>query len=497
MEKKLEELEKEELIALVRQLLAENAELKARLNRNSSNSSTPPSANPYVKPKSLREKSEKKPGGQPGHKGHGLSLPHAPDQTITLEAEKCAGCGADLQDIDGQVTDTRYKIDFEVKTVVIAYEQTETECPHCGAKTVADMPDNLTATKQYGEGVEAATVLLNQYGNVSVDKTTKLLTSLLDVPISTGTVVNIVNRCAENSEPTLEYIAESLKKSKILNVDETGVRMEGKNAWLHTASNACFTYNTVSQKRGTEGTDANGVLKDFQGIAVHDSLRQYFGYDNCLHALCGAHLLRELTAIIENDGFEWAVQMKEQLKEMKSTADQYKADEKVELSRYYLKKFAEKYRTILEVGESECPRSEERKQTKARNLLERFILYEPEITRFAADFDVPFDNNQAERDIRNAKVKMKVSGGFRSSKGADSFAKVGSIIGSAVKQGKVLFKTISNLFSTSRSKTTGFQPVSFKRVFVFDMLSAEVTYQWQSTSIMDMRNMILNTTSCG
>jgi transposase len=451
MEKKLEELEKEELIALVRQLLAENAELKARLNRNSSNSSVPPSADPYSKPKSLRKKSGKKPGGQPGHEGHGLSLPHAPDQIITLEAEKCAGCGADLQGVDGHVVNTRYKIDFEVKTVVIAYEQTETECPHCGAKTVADMPENLTATKQYGEGVDAAVVLLNQYGNVSVDKTTKLLSNLLEMPISSGTVVNIVTKCAENSEPTLDYIAESLKKSKILHVDETGMRTEGKNYWLHTASNADFTYNTISQKRGREGTDANGVLKDFEGTAIHDSLRQYFGYDNCLHALCGVHLLRELTAIAENEGYEWGLRMKELLEEMKSVVDRYKVEEKMKLSRYYLKKFSEEYREILEIGQTECPRGEERKQTKARNLLERFCAYEPEITRFTADFNVPFDNNQAERDIRNAKVKMKVSGGFRSQDGADSFAKIGSVMGSAAKQGKALLNTISRLFLRPRS----------------------------------------------
>jgi transposase len=460
MEKKLEELEREELIVVARQvitenvrLMAENAELKARLNRNSSNSSTPSSADPYNKPKSLRKKSGKKPGGQPGHKGHGLSLPHAPDQTITLEAEKCAGCGADLRDVSGNIVNTQYKIDFEVKTIVIAYEQTETECPHCGTKTLADVPDNLNATKQYGEGVDAAVVLLNQYGDLSVSKTAKLLSSLLDIAISTGTVVNIVNRCAENSAPTLEHISDSLKKSKILHVDETGVRVEGKNNWLHTASNAEFTYNTVSRGRGREGTDANGVLKEFQGIAVHDSLRQYFGYDNCLHALCGAHLLRELTAVIENDGFEWSTQMKEHLTEMKSTVDRYKADEKVELSRYYLKKFSKKYSEILELGQSECPRGEERKQTRARNLLERFITYEPEITRFTSDFDVPFDNNQAERDIRNAKVKMKVSGCFRSKNGADSFAKIGSILGSANKQGKVLFDTISNLFLNPSSNT--------------------------------------------
>jgi transposase len=126
-------------------------------------------------------------------------------------------------------------------------------------------------------------------------------------------------------------------------------------------------------------------------------------------------------------------------------------DDKLELSRYYLKKFSEKYKEILEDGQLECPRGKERKQSKARNLLERFLSYEPEITRFAVDFDVPFDNNQAERDIRNAKVKMKVSGGFCSKRGADSFAAIGSVIGSAVKQGKALFDTISNLFVNPQS----------------------------------------------
>jgi transposase len=138
--------------------------------------------------------------------------------------------------------------------------------------------------------------------------------------------------------------------------------------------------------------------------------------------------------------------MKKELEEMKAAVDLYKAEDKKELSRYYRKKFGEKYSEILEVGQLECPRAEGRKQTKARNLLERFLSYKPEIMRFTSDFDVPFDNNQAERDIRNAKVKMKVSGGFRSQKGADTFAQIGSVVGSAVKQGKALFDTISNLF---------------------------------------------------
>jgi transposase len=451
MSDELENLSREELIILVKQLLSKISELEVRLRRNSSNSSTPPSANPYKKPQSLRQRSGKKAGGQFNHQGHGFSLPHSPDQTITLKADKCRCCGTDLQGSPYDVVEKRYKIDYQVRTFVFGYEQTAVKCPTCGSNTLSTFPSNVTATKQYGENVDAVVVLLNQYGNVSISKTAKLISNFLSIPISTGAVNGIVTRCAVNSLWTLEYIANSLKQSKILNVDETGVRVEGKNYWLHTASNSIFTYNTVSHKRGIEGTNANGVLKDFQGIAVHDCLKQYWSYENCRHALCGAHLLRELIGIMENDGFQWAYQMKELLEEVKIVVDRYKTEKQAELSKYHLEEFFDKYHKILELGELECPVVETRKQSKARNLLDRFIAFEPEITRFVVDFNVPFDNNQAERDIRNAKVKMKVSGGFRSIGGAVAFAKIGSVIGSATKQSKSLLQTIKALFLTPNS----------------------------------------------
>ena len=246
------------------------AELEARLGMNSSNSSVPPSSSPFSKPQSLREPSGKKPGGQPGHPGRGFKLPHAPDQTIVLEPDHCAGCGADLDGVVGEVSETRYAVDVEVNVIVTAFEQMAMKCPHCGETTVADFPANISSTKQYGEGVDAAVVLLNQYANVSMAKTSKILDHVLGVPISTGTVANIINKCSVHCTPTLEQISESLKKSKVLHVDETGMRVEAQNYWLHNAGNKEWTYNTVSPKRGSEGTDANGVLKNFSGTAVHD-----------------------------------------------------------------------------------------------------------------------------------------------------------------------------------------------------------------------------------
>ena len=440
----------EQLFAVIEQMALEIAELKARLGLNSTNSSVPPSSIPYDKPKSLREPSGKNPGGQPGHTGNGFSLPHAPDQTIVLEPAHCASCGAELDGLVGEVSETRYSVDVEVKVVVTAYEQMEVTCPNCGTSTVADFPANVSSTKQYGEGVDATVVLLNQYANVSMDKTSKLLGHVLGLPISTGTVANIVNKCADNCTPTLEHISESLKKSKVLHVDETGMRVEAQNYWLHNAGNDELTYNTVSPKRGSEGTDANGVLKDFGGTAVHDCWKPYFKYDHCLHALCGAHLLRELNGIIENTGQHWAAEMKALICEMKECVDEYKTgghEKLIGLPDSVLNQFYERYDAILVAAKLECPRAPKRKQSKARNLLERFADYKTEITRFATDFRVPFDNNQAERDIRNTKVKMKVSGGFRTEKGASTFAKISSVIGSAKKQAKNLKNVIKNIFN--------------------------------------------------
>jgi len=226
--------------------------------------------------------------------------------------------------------------------------------------------------------------------------------------------------------------------------------VNGKNHWLHTAGNSEATYNTVHPKRGCEGTDDNGVLKDFTGVAVHDCLAQYFGYENALHAVCNAHLLRELQGVIENRGYVWASDMQAHLRNMKKAADDFAVDGKSALPDDLLVSFAAEYDRILALGETETPRDTgQTKQSKSRNLLERFIRYRAEITRFTKDFAVPFTNNQAERDIRNAKVKMKVSGGFRSDDGAKNFAKISSVISTAAKQGLSAFKTVSDIFNNS------------------------------------------------
>ena len=217
---------------------------------------------------------------------------------------------------------------------------------------------------------------------------------------------------------------------------------------LHTASDGEATYNTIHPSRGQAGTDDNGVLKEFSGTVVHDCLKQYFSYENCVHAVCNAHLLRELQGVIENTGQTWASAMQETLREMKEVVDRYKENDKEELSAYYDKKFSLEYERIIKLGEEENPIIEgEKKRTKSRCLLDRFIKYRAEVFRFSKDFSVPFDNNQAERDIRNVKVKQKVSGGFRSDEGAKDFGKISSVIGTSVKQGLSAFAAVSGILS--------------------------------------------------
>jgi transposase len=451
----LEKLSRNELIDIILSmqdkllaLASKMAQLESQLNMNSTNSSMPPSSDKWKRPQSKRKKSGKKPGGQPGHKGHGLKLKGEPNEIVLHTPTVCEQCGLDISAMEGTVSDSRYTIDIEIRTVTSRHDQVKVVCPICGTVSSGQFPDSLKSRIQYGEGVRAISVLFTNYAMVGYDKTRKILNDMCGIPIRAGTVVNHVKQFTKKSELVLKEISEKLKKASVLNCDETGTRVKGKNQWLHTASNGEATYSTVHPKRGEEGIDDNGVLKAFEGTIVHDFWKSYFKYERCRHALCNAHLLRELQGVIENTGQVWARGMQELLRKMKKVVDGYKEEGKKGLSRYYNKKFALAYRQIVREGEQEVPVIEgQRKRGKARCLLDRFKGYEKEICRFAEDFEVPFDNNQAERDIRSSKVKQKVSGGFRSDEGAKNYGKVSSVIGTALKQGKSAFDAVSGIIA--------------------------------------------------
>ena len=448
----LEKLSKEEIIDLFLTMYnhfqTKITELEARLNLNSQNSSKPPSTDIWKKPKTQRKKSGKKPGGQKGHKGHGLKIQRQPDQTIQHKHKVCKHCKTNLTEIPGTQTDTRYKIDINIQTQLTQHNQITTTCPNCQTQNTPDFPCDLTSTIQYGEGVKAISVLFTHYAMVSYDKTQKILNDIFDIPISTGTIVNHVSEFTQKAEPVLNEIPTRLQGESVLHFDETGVNVNAEKHWLHTASSEGATFITIHPKRGQGGTDDNGVLKEFTGIAVHDCWKSYFKYENCKHVLCNAHLLRELLGVVENTGQVWASQMIVFLRESKRVVDRYKEANQDALSCEYRERFVEQYAQILLLGEQENPLvSGQRKRSKMCCLLDRFIDYSGEVCRFMFDFGVPFDNNLAEWDICNVKVKQKVSGGFRSTQGARNFGRIASIIGTSVKQKKSVYSTIAGIIN--------------------------------------------------
>ena len=451
----IEKLTQAELVELViklckviEELKVENEELKLKLAQNSSNSSKPPSSDGPKKPpaKSLRAKSGKKPGGQVGHKGSGLKIDRQPDVTVVVEPGKCA-CGCDLAGEPTFHADTRYVYDVDVAVTLTKYDIREAVCPECADTVAPEMPAECGGTVNYGHTLRALCVVLTQYACVGIDKTHKILRDLIGLPISTGTIKNIQSQFAGLTGETMEAIKQSLLKSPVVNADETGARVNGKTQWVHVASNSKYTLLTVHGKRGGEGSAAGGVLPGYTGAMVHDFWRAYFGFDKCRHAVCCAHLLRELNALIETGKHEWASEMKNLLLEMKKVVEGYKSEDKSELSRYYKDKFRAKYEGSIQHAKGSIAQSTTRKKTKAENLLKRLDEYRTEVTRFTEDFAVPFDNNQAERDIRNVKVKQKVTGGHRTFDGAVEYANTMSVLGTAVKFGQSVFNTVRGLFA--------------------------------------------------
>jgi transposase-like protein len=453
----LEKLCKDELIDIIlvlqeqiQTMALKIAELEARLNMNSKNSSIPPSSDLWRKPQQQRQKTGKKPGGQPGHKGHGLKITKEPNKTIQLKPTICKHCNnTDFKNTNNNtIIDCRYKIDIKIQTELTRYDQIETICPVCKTTNLGQYPKDITSKIQYGEGVKAVSVLFTHYAMVSYDKTQKILNDVFDVPIGVGTIVNHVAEFVHKSESVLCEIQSQLKDASVLHLDETGVYVGGGIQWLHTASTGEATYVTVHPNRGQVGMDDNGVLKEFRGTAVHDCWKPYFKYEHCKHGLCNAHLLRELQGVVENTGQVWAGLMMDFLRESKRVVDRYKEANQDVLPVDYREGFAEQYIQILLLGERENPLVVGvRKRSKTRCLLDRFVDYPGEVLRFMNDFRVPFDNNLAERDIRNVKVKQKVSGGFRCAEGAKNFGKISSIIGTALKQKTSAFNAVSGIIT--------------------------------------------------
>ncbi len=430
----------------IESLTEENLQLKERLSKNSKNSSKPPSSDGFNKPapKSLRKSSGKKVGAQDGHEGRGFSITQTPDQVQNHHPVQCSGCLYEGKCSACSTSDTRYEVDIRVNTKVIAHRVISFECPvQNGAVISGSFPDNITSTMQYGNNLEALAVSLNTVGMMGIKRTHDILSAVFGIPISTGTIHSMVKICASKLTNTVEQIRTLVTSLPVAHFDETGTRVDKKTCWVHNASNEHFTYLSLEEKRGTKGMDSSGILPEFNGIAVHDCWKSYWSYTTITHAICCAHLLRELTGVFENHPEQsWADKMKQLLLRMKKARDKAVASGKGCLSYYYLHNFDMEYDCILTEAREQNPIKEKQAgkrgrqpKGKLRALVERLADYKAGVCLFAKNFLVPFDNNQAERDIRMVKVKTKVSGCFRTKEGADSFVKIMSYIGTANKHG--------------------------------------------------------------
>ena len=428
--------------------------LEDQLNKNSRNSSKPPSTDGFVKPQSQRQKSGKPVGGQKGHTGYTLKRVDNPDHTIIHRVSRCNKCGSSLEETQATGYERRQVFDLPPMKVETTEHQAEKKlCPHCGCLNKASFPEEIQQPVQYGPRLKAIAVYLSQYQLLPYERTSELFADLFGHQLSQATLVNTNQACYEILEPVEEKIQQQVIDSPVVCFDETGMGINGKREWLHVASTETLTCYAAHPKRGHEATEAMGILPDFQGIAVHDFWKPYFKYD-CRHVLCNAHHLRELTGILEQDKQAWPKNMIDLLIEIKKAVDERRATSD-KLDPVQIKGFEERYDQAIENGMAENPppisrgqpgRRGRKKQSKAKNLLDRLNEHRQKALAFMYDFSVPFDNNQAERDVRMMKVQQKISGTFRSAQGANIFCRIRGYISTVRKNSLSVINTIQAAF---------------------------------------------------
>lgn len=441
----------------ISKLEARLKDLEGQIAKNSRNSSKPPSSDGPKKPRprSLRSKGKRKSGGQQGHKGHTLEKTDKPDHIVNHAVDECSNCHSDLSHKPATDVEKRQVFDLPPPSEIESTEhQVECkQCDRCGHVNKAAFPDGVNAPVQYGPRLKAIVGYLRQYQLLPSLRTCELLWDVHKVRISEGTLANILASLDEIVAEPVEKIAQAIQAAPVANFDETGCSVNGKRNWLHVACTEKLTHYQVHPKRGTEATEEIGILPKFSGRAIHDHWKPYFTYTTCKHGLCNAHHLRELIFVHEQHGQRWAQRMIDCLLVIKKAVDECRTDH---LRKSKIRAFEALYQEALNEGYVENPLPEQAplgekkrgrpKKTKPRNLLERLDAYRKETLAFMYDFNVPFDNNQAERDVRMTKVQQKISGTFRTTAGANAFCRTRSYISTAKKNAVNILDAIRDAF---------------------------------------------------
>jgi transposase len=429
----------EEIVEHVLALEAKVRDLEGRLALNSANSGKPPSTDGLEKPapRSLRVKTGRKPGGQPGHPGRTLEQVKTPDHTLihSLQTCSCGHCGGvSLEDAPVIDYERRQVFDLPPMRLEVTEHRAEIKCcPVSGLNVRATFPSGVDAPVQYGPHFRGFMLYFSNEQILPFDRLRKTCLDLFGQPLSLGTLTAANARAYEALAPVEAAIIRGLIHAPVLHADESGLRVAGKLHWLHVASTAFLTFFGVHGNRGSEAMDALGVLPHCRSWLIHDFWKPYLKYD-ALHALCNQHLLRELKFLFEQCGEVWAGQLERFLLDWKN--DPRARDG---LEEEVFEHAHRQYQRIVGKGRTDHPRREpgqgRTKQDKATNLLDRLEDYDYCILAFLLDPNVPFTNNQGEQDIRMIKVKQKISGCFRTLDGAQCFARIRSYLSTCRKQG--------------------------------------------------------------
>lgn len=438
---------------LIESLLARVNKLEEQVQKNSKNSNKPPASDGYKKQPALPRKKGKKRGGQKGHEGKTLEIvvdTAKIDEIIELLPPTCTHCGNSLSRRETELVEIRQEFDLpEPRLLIREYQKMRVSCSCCGLENTGTFPEHIKARTQYGAGVKSLTVLLNSGFSLPVKKVQSLFESLFAYPINEGTIVSNTVRCAALLAESEEEIRQKLQESELGHSDETGIRVAGNLHWLHVFANALYTFLFVHQKRGKEALEEEpSILPAYSGWVVHDCWSSYFKFEGVKHALCGAHILRELKAL-EEKGILWAKWFHRYLL---TVLDMVEKNGGV-LPIQKQEKAFELFLRIWESADQLEPLPEKKKgkrgrakSTKGRSLLTRLMNHHEAVLAFAFHQEVPFTNNLAERALRPIKTKQKVAGCFRTRSGADNHARIFGFLDTLRKQQLNAFAQLKRVF---------------------------------------------------
>ena len=449
------------VIALVSSLLqiiairvARIQALEDQLAKNSSNSGKPPSSDGLKKPsrnRSLRKASGKKSGAQPGHPGHRLEMAEKPDRIERHPVHRCSHCQASLEDVPVDHIEKRQEYELPPMRLIVTEHQAEVKCcPSCGRVSLADFPAGISQLTQYGPDFKALLTYLNQMHFIPLERVSEFCEDIFQHSVGEGTIVAANAHIAETVKPvnerTQQYLIET---EETVHFDESGLRVNQKLNWIHSAGTQRATCYHVDPKRGQAGIDRAGILPQRTGKSMHDDWQAYYSYRNADHASCNAHHLRELAFLQERYPQGWEDEMAELLVTIKQAVEEAVALDRTSLSSEQIMAYEARYDDLLEQGLALNPRPERPpgkrgkiKQSPSKNLLDRLKDHKRAVLAFMYDFKVPFDNNLAERDIRMVKLKQKISGCLRSEDGAKVFCLIRGYLSTARKNDVSAFEAL-------------------------------------------------------